>query len=332
MNNCAVILAGGEGTRMKSAKPKVMAELLFRPMIDWVYAAAKQAGVEDICVVTGYRAEVLEEHLAGRAQTVRQTERLGTGHAVMQAAEFIKSHSGANVLILNGDAPLIDAGTISGALDYHIANGFSETVISAKVPNPFGYGRIVRDENGNFTAITEEASATEEIKKINEINSGAIWFNADALTELLGKITNNNSKHEYYLTDTVGIASVNGMKVGAYISENPDAVLGANSQLQLHELNEIIRMRILNRLMLDGVSIPCTDGVIIEGDAVFGKDTVILPGTVIKSGCSIGSDCHIGPGCILQNTKVGDGSTLQFVKAENKDISEGTVAGPYVTL
>ena len=196
-NNCAVILAGGEGTRMKSKKPKVMAELLFRPMIDRVIDAAKNAGVADICVVTGYQAELLETHLRGKTETVRQTQRLGTGHAVMQATDFIERHKYANVLILNGDAPFIDSKTIADALRYHKEHGFVQTVISARIENPYGYGRIVRDKNENFIAITEEASADAETKKINEINSGAMWFNGAALLDLLGKIKNDNSKGEY---------------------------------------------------------------------------------------------------------------------------------------
>jgi len=332
MKNCAVILAGGEGTRMKSSNPKVMAKLLFKPMIDWVLAAAKEAGVEDICVVTGYRADVLEAHLGDAVVTVHQAERKGTGHAVMMAKDFIKAHKGGNVLILNGDAPLIDSGTISEALEYHTDNGFAETVISAKVENPFGYGRIVRDRHGNFTAITEEASADAETKKINEINSGAIWFNATALYDLLGRLTDNNSKHEYYLTDTVSIAISEGRKVGAYASPNPDAVLGANSHAQLYELNEKVRKSILFGFMTDGVAIPCIDGVIIDKDTVIGRDTVILPGTIIKAGCTIGSGCTIGPNTMLENTQVGDNCVLNAVQAESAKIGNNANLGPFTHL
>ena len=331
-NNCAVILAGGEGTRMRSKKPKVMAELMFRPMIDWVISAAKNAGIDDICVVTGYRSDILEAHLKGTAVTVEQKERLGTGHAVMQAKEFIAAHKGGNVLILAGDAPLIDSKTISDALDNHISNGFVQTVISARIDNPFGYGRIVRDKNGNFIAITEEASATEEIKKINEINSGAMWFDAGTLCELLGQLTNNNSKGEYYLTDTVSIALGQGRKVGAYAADNADAVLGANTRVQLNELNEMVRQKTLKRLMLDGVSVPFSDGVVISPDAVIGADTVILPGTIIKEGCTIGENCVIGPNSVLYNTTVGDNSKLEQVYAEEAVVHNNANLGPFVHL
>lgn len=333
MNNiCAVILAGGEGTRMKSKKPKVMAKLLFRPMIDWVIAAAKGAGIEDICVITGYQSEILEEHLKGKTETVRQEERLGTGHAVKQASDFIKRHSGGNVLILNGDAPFIDSKTISDALDYHIENNFVQTVISAHVQDPTGYGRIIRSSTGDFTSIIEEAGANRETKKINEINSGAMWFNADSLIDLLGKIKNDNNKGEYYLTDTVKIAHKENLPVGAFTAENADAVLGSNNRYQLYELNEMLRQKILKRFMLEGVCIFCTDGVIIDKYTEIGTDTVILPGTIIKEGCKIGSDCVIGPNTVLENTTVGNNTKLNSVQAENATVGNYANLGPFVHL
>ena len=331
-SNCVVILAGGEGTRMKSQKPKVMAEILFKPMIDRVIDAAKGAGIKDVCVVTGYRSEVLEAHLNGRAATVKQEQRLGTGHAVMQATDFIKAHSGGNVLILAGDAPFMDSRTIREALDAHIQNRFIQTVISAKVDDPFGYGRIVRDKDGNFTAIVEQASADVDTQKIREINSGAMWFDADTLCELLGKLNNNNSKGEYYLTDTVSIALSMGLRVGAFAADNADAVLGANTRLQLNELNEILRKKTLEKLMLDGVSIPCTDSVIIDPDAKIAADTVILPGTIIKEGCEIGADCVIGPNTVLYKTKVGCNAVLNAVQAEEAEVRDHANLGPFVHL
>lgn len=331
-NNCVIILAGGEGTRMKSQKPKVMAEILFKPMIDRVMDAAVKAGVGDICVVTGYRSEVLEAHLNGRAKTVKQEQRLGTGHAVMQAKEFIKEHSCGNVLILAGDAPFIDSKTIREALEAHLNNRFVQTVISAKVEDPFGYGRIVRDPEGNFTAIVEQASADEDTQKIKEINSGAMWFDADVLYGLLDQLTNNNSKGEYYLTDTVSIALSHGMKVGAFAADNADAVLGANTRLQLFELNEILRKKTLEKLMLEGVSIPCTDGVIIDPDAKIAPDTTILPGTIIKEGCEIGADCVIGPNTVLYKTTVGNGAVLNAVQSEEAVVKDNANLGPFVHL
>ena len=332
MNNLAIILAGGEGTRMHSEKPKVMAEILFRPMIDRVLDAAKGAGADEVCVITGYKAEILENHLAGRAVCVHQDRRLGTGHAVMQALPLLREKKFDNVLILNGDAPFIDSETIREALAYHLTRGFVQTVISARIDDPTGYGRIVRDYNSDFTAIIEEASADKETKKINEINSGAMWFRADALVELLSKVTNDNSKGEYYLTDTVGIAVREKRPVGAYTAKNADAVLGANNRLQLMELNEKLRRKVLERLMLSGVSIPCADGVIIDDHAEIGTDTVILPGTIIKEGSTVGRHCVIGPNTVLYKTKVGDNVTLNQVQAEEAEVADNANLGPFVHL
>lgn len=328
--NGAVILAGGQGTRMHSDKPKVMAQVLFRPMIDWVIDAAKQAGLEDICVVTGYGADILETHLGDSIQTVRQTERLGTGHAVMQAKDFIISHTGGNILILNGDAPFADAKTICDALAQHENEACAQTVISACVDNPHGYGRIVRNAEGKFLCITEEASADEQVKKINEINSGVMWFSADALAEVLGKLKNDNSKGEYYLTDTVDILLGEGKTVSAFKSSNPDTVLGANTRVQLHELNEIARRRSLEKFMLAGVDIPFTDGVIITPDCEIGTDTQILPGTIIKGGCVIGKDCVIGPNSMIDDCRIGNGCALNRVQAENSVIEDGADLGPFM--
>ncbi len=328
--NGAVILAGGQGTRMRSDKPKVMAEVLFKPMIDWVIDAAVEAGIEDVCVVKGYGADILEAHLNGRCETVHQAERLGTGHAVMQAKEFIAAHTGGNILILNGDAPFADAKTIRDALAQHENEKAAQTVISACVENPYGYGRIVRDAQGKFLCITEEASATEEVKKINEINSGVMWFDADVLYEVLGKLKNDNSKGEYYLTDTVDILLGEGKTVSAFTSENPDAVLGANTRVQLHELNEIARQKALEKFMLDGVDIPFTDGVIITPDCKIGSDTQILPGTIIRNGCVIGNGCIIGPSSLITDCRIGNGCVLNRVQAENSTVDDGADLGPFM--
>ena len=183
MKNCAVILAGGEGKRMKSDKPKTLSEVLGRPMLCWVMSALRKAGIDDICVVKGFKKECVEEYLSTldfSVESVFQAERLGTGHAVMMAKDFLKKHSG-NVVILNGDAPFMDSETIEDSLKAHIENGCAATVISAKVDDPTGYGRIVRDENGNLRAIVEQKDADEETLKINEVNSGGFWFDPNVL-------------------------------------------------------------------------------------------------------------------------------------------------------
>lgn len=334
--NCAVILAAGEGTRMKSKKPKALAEVLFKPMIDWVTDAAEAGGVNDICVVTGHGREMLEEHLGGKYETVVQTERLGTGHAVMQAKSFLEKHIPGNVLILSGDAPLMDAQTISSALEYHTTHRNAVTVISARVENPKGYGRIIRDKNDKLKKIVEEKEATAVEKMVDEVNSSAYWFDTSVLLESLDGIVELHDKKgdckEYYLTDAVEVIMKKGLNAVAYIAGSSDVVLGANDRAQLLDLNEIARKKVLYKNMVSGVSVPCADGVIIGPEAKIGADTVILPGTVIKGNTVIGGDCTIGPNSWIEDSEIGDGVELNNTQCFSSRICDGTKVGPFVRI
>ena len=212
----AVILAGGQGKRMKAPIPKPMFKVLGEPMLEWVLGACEEAKLSRICVVTGYEAEQITAYLGNRCETAFQAERLGTGHAVMQALPFLNADTDGNTLVLCGDAPFIDGETIADSLAQHIAEKNAVTVITAKVAEPFGYGRILRTENG-IAGIVEEKDATEEQRKITEINSGCYWFRTPDLIGLLGKITNKNKQNEYYLTDTIAIALADGLRAGAFV-------------------------------------------------------------------------------------------------------------------
>ena len=218
MSNCAIILAGGEGKRMKSDKPKPMSLVLGNPMLQWVISALKQAGVNDICVVKGYHKEYIEEYLQTLdfpVESVYQKERLGTGHAVMMAKDFLSAHDG-NVVILNGDAPFMTAQTIENSLAQHTDTGCAATVISAKLDDATGYGRIVRDAQGNLKAIVEHKDADAETLKINEVNSGGYWFGCQKLLSVLDKIKSDNAAGEYYLPDAIALLLQEGETVGAY--------------------------------------------------------------------------------------------------------------------
>lgn len=237
--NCAVILAAGEGKRMKANKPKPMMEVLSRPMIDWVLDAAEASGVTDTILVVGAYGEQLVDHCGGRSAICWQKERLGTGHAVMMALDYLNASDADNVLILNGDAPFMDAATIADSLALHEANGNAVTVISARLDDPFGYGRIVQGADGSFERIVEQKDATEEEKAIQNVNSGAYWFRREDLIASLGKLTTDNAAHEYYLTDTIYILKQEGKNAGVFVTENADVVLGANDREQLQALNDI---------------------------------------------------------------------------------------------
>ena len=244
MSNCAIILAGGEGKRMKSDKPKTLSMVLDKPMLMWVISAVRNAGVDDICVVKGFKKECIDEFIETldfKVESVFQAERLGTGLAVMMAKDFLEKHNG-NVVILNGDAPFMDSKTIEKSLAQH-ENGYAATVISANVDDPTGYGRIVRDSDGGVKAIVEQKDADEETLKITEVNSGGFWFDCKKLLSVLDRIKSDNNAKEYYLPDALKLLLADGQKVGAFTAECSDAVLGANDPAQLEELNNIAKQK-----------------------------------------------------------------------------------------
>lgn len=329
--NQAVILAGGQGKRMKSLMPKPMFQVLGEPMLAWVLGACEQAALSRICVVTGYEAKQIEDYLDGRYCTALQAERLGTGHAVQQAIPFLQEAADGSTLVLCGDAPFIDSETITDALALHEAEGNAVTVITASVENPFGFGRIVRTDSG-IAGVVEEKDATEEQRRITEINSGCYWFRTADLITLLGKLTNDNAQHEYYLTDTIAIALRNGMRAGAYRSQNPDVAIGANDRQGLLNLNTIARMAVMRQHMANGVGFTCTDGIIIERSVKIGAGTEILPGTILRGNTVIGENCVIGPNCVIEDTVIGDAVHLNAVQAYQSQIDAGVQIGPFVHI
>ena len=329
---CAIILAGGKGTRMKADCPKVMCNVIFKPMISYVVDAVREAGAEDICVITGYRHNEVEDYLDSSIKTALQEPQLGTGHAVMQAGDFISAHTDDDILILNGDGPLMDAETINKAYAYHKENNNSITLISALVEDTNGIGHVKRDENGTLLRIVEHKDATEEEKKINESNAGCYWFNGGDLKYALSKITNNNAQNEYYLTDTLEILIKSGKNAGAYVVENSEVVLGANDRKQLNDLNTIMRRNINDKHLLNGVDIPCTDGVIIGKDVKIGGSTVILPNTIIIGDTIIGDGCTIGPNTYIDNSEIGDNVILDNCKILDSTVESDVDAGPFVKV
>jgi len=331
IGKCAVILAGGQGKRMRSELPKPMFEVLGEPMLEWVIRSCEEAGINDICVVKGYNAEVIEEYLDGRYDTVLQEERRGTGHAVMTAQRWIKEKGAQNVLILNGDAPFVDDATISGSFAHHIKTDSAVTVITAEIDEPKGYGRIIRSENG-LRGIVEEKDATLEQKNIREINSGAYWFKTDKLIAALAELKPNNAQNEYYLTDTVFILLDMGERADAFKAKNPDVVLGANDRKGLLMLNDTARKAIIEKLLDNGVEFLCTDGVSIGRNVKIGAGTKILQGTIIRGDTEIGENCAIGPNCIIEDCKVGNKVTLNSVQAFDSVVEDNAKIGPFVQI
>lgn len=330
MNN-VIILAGGQGKRMKADMPKPMFKVLGEPMLEWVIKSCEHAGLSNICIVKGYMAEIIDDYIDGRYQTVLQSERLGTGHAVMQAIPFMKENINGNTLVLCGDAPFIDEVTIKKSLELHESENNSVTVITSMIENPKGYGRIVRDGN-SITSIVEEKDATIEQKQIHEVNSGAYWFKTADLIEYLGELTQNNAQGEYYLTDSVFIAINKGRRANAYLSENPNVVLGANDRKGLLALNEVARMDVIEKHLENGVEFICTDGVIIGRDVKIGVGTEIKQGCTLSGNTIIGEDCVIGPNCLLNDTIVGNNTILNSVQSNQAFVGNNVKIGPYVQL
>jgi bifunctional UDP-N-acetylglucosamine pyrophosphorylase/glucosamine-1-phosphate N-acetyltransferase len=312
---------------MNSGKPKVLMEVLFEPMLDWVLDAVKIAEIDNIAVIIGNEAELLEKHLAKKHPHVRiflQPERKGTGHAVMQAKAFLEesAKSAGDALVLCGDAPFIDSATINSAYELHKSKHCAATVITANIDNPDGYGRIVRD--GGKLAIVESKDCNDEQRKITEVSSGGYWFNSAALLDTLPKLTAQNKSGEYYLTDTIELLSEPPNCAGAYKTHNNKVILGANDRRGLRELNKLAAEMIIDKHLDNGVDI--IGECYIAKDAVIGRDTVILPGTIIRERCVIGENCSIGPfahlrpNCVLKNgVKIGD-----FVEVKNSVIGEKT--------
>lgn len=330
-NNCAIILAGGQGKRMKSDLPKPMFKVLGKPMLEWVINSCEKSEIKNICIVKGFNAQVIEDYINNRYETVLQAERLGTGHAVMQCVEFLEKNKDGNTLVLCSDAPFIDEKTIKSALSYHIEKNNSVTVITSTVDNPFGYGRIIRNENG-ISAIVEQKDTNEEQKKICEINSGAYWFKTAGLLASLNELKPNNAQGEYYLTDTIAILINKGLRADAFTSENSDVVLAANDRKELKMLNDIARMNIIEKHMENGVEFICTDGIIIEADVVIGAGTEILPGTIIKGNTTIGENCVIGPNCLIEDCNIKNNVKLNYVQAYESEIHDNVKIGPFVHI
>ncbi len=331
MNN-AVILAGGQGKRMKSDIPKPMFKVLGEPMLEWVIKACENAKLSNLCIVKGFMAEYIDEYLNGRYETVLQSERLGTGHAVMQARAFMENNKEGNTLVLCGDAPFIDSNTIEKSLEMHTSEDNSVTVITAEIECPHGYGRIVRNNDNRLSSIVEEKDATAAQREIKEVNSGAYWFKTADLLEYLGELTQNNSQGEYYLTDSVFIAIGKSRNVNAYISENPYVVLGANDRKGLLELNTIARMEVIEKHLENGVEFTCTDGVVIGRDVKIETGTEILAGTNLRGNTVIGKDCSIGPNCIIEDCVIEDNVSLNYVQAFKSQIDAGVKIGPWVHI
>lgn len=330
----AIVLAAGEGTRMKSRHPKVAHKLLDKPLVWWTVDAARKAGADRIIVVVGNGADEVRAIFADDAdvECVEQTERLGTGHAVRVVRDAIGAFEGPT-LVLYGDTPLVRPQTIADLVRETQAHHNACTVLTMCPPDPTGYGRIRRDQTGAVTAIVEHKDCTpEEQAALVECNSGMYCFCGGRLTANIDKIGTNNAQGEYYLTDMVDIYVGMGEPVSALCSNNYSEMLGVNSRAQLATATKVMQARINGKLMDEGVTMLDPEQVWVGPEVCVGRDTELLPQTMLWGTTSIGSDCVIGPNTRLENVVVGDGCTVDDTIGRDAVVEAGTVVGPRAVL
>lgn len=329
-NLMIIILAAGEGTRMRSETPKVLHPISGRPLLFYILDIAESLGSEGPKIaVLGRGHEEVGRLVAARGwDHVYQKERLGTGHAVLCAMDHIKKHQG-DVLVLNGDTPLLRKATLKSLLGEHARTGAKMTILAARVNEPEGYGRIIRSRRGVVEAIREEKDLDETGRYIREINAGVYAFGSDFLSRCLPALKKNPSSGEYYLTDLARAAAEAGTPAEAFLLEDTEEALGVNSRGQLAEAGKIIRRRILDGLMDRGVTIVDPGSTYIEASVKIGKDTVILPGVVIEGRSRIGRACRIGPYARISGSSVGDGVVIRdFSVIEQTVVGKGQQVGP----
>lgn len=330
MKKQAIILAAGAGTRMKSVLPKVAHKAVGKPLVNHVTDGAAAAGVDDLIVVLGHGAAHVKELLPTHAHTVRQAQQLGTGHAVQMAKHLIDPE--ALVLVLCGDAPLLTPETLKAFMAFHQSQGNAATGLSASLDNPYGYGRILRDEAGQLLGIVEEKDASPQERGISEINSGTYCFTGKHLLSVLPLLTKENNQGEYYLTDTLSLLRQGGLRVGVHLLNNPEEIMAVNSRAQLAQVEAIFRRRINLAHMEAGVTLIHPENTYIGPGVVIGRDTVIEPGVILEGRTIIGEDCIIGQNSRLKDTTLARGVCITHSTLCESTVDEEASIGPYAYL
>ena len=334
MNNVykitAVILAAGEGKRMYSKLPKVLHKLCGLTMVEHVINCAKEIGCTVPVVVIGHGANQLRETIKD-VKFVMQEQQLGTGHAVMQADEYIDDN---DILVLYGDTPLVSTEKINEMYQFHKAGNYGVTVLTADLDNPSGYGRIIRDHKGLslIEAIVEDKDANTEVKKVKEVNSGMYFFKGTELKKALKKLTNSNAQGEYYLTDALQIVKAAGYEIAAFKTNDPAEIMGVNNRLQLFEATEIMKKRILKSHMLAGVTIIDANNTYIDKTVKIARDVTIYPGCILEGSTIIDEDCIIGPNTTIINSILDKNVTAKNSIILDNKIGEATTIGPFAYL
>lgn len=327
MEKYVVVLAAGKGTRMKSKLYKVLHKVCGKSMVEHVVDAAQGVNPAEIVTIVGTGAGDVEKVLADKSKFAFQEKQLGTGDAVMTAREELGDKDGAT-LVVTGDTPLFTTDTFNELFKYHAEKGNAATVLTAKAPNPFGYGRIIRDDQGNVLRIVEQKDGKPEELKVKEINTGVFCFDNKKLFEALKHVNNDNAQGEYYLTDVLEILRNSGERVGAYKMPDFSESLGVNDRIALAQATKTMQRRINEQHMRDGVSFIDPDTAYIDADVKIGNDTVIEGNVVIKGNTEIGSDCYITSGSRIVDSKIGNNVTVTSSTVEEAEMDDNTDIGP----
>lgn len=325
-----LILAAGKGTRMKSDMPKVIHKVNGIPMITKIIDTLSGLNPEENILILGHKKEEVLKVVGENCDYVLQTEQLGTGHAVIQAKEKLEGYDG-DVMILCGDTPLLRESTLKSLYEYHKESGAVTTILTSIYENPFGYGRIVK-EDGLVKAIVEEKEASEEIKKIKEVNAGVYCFNSKELFKALDKIDNNNEKGEYYLTDVIGIQVSENKKVQSFILEDKMEILGINSKVELTQAGKVLRDRKNRELMEEGVILIDPETTYVEESVKVGRDTVLYPGVVLQGKTVIGENCEIIGNSRIIDSVLGNNIRVESSVIEESILEDGVTMGPFAHI
>ncbi len=329
-----LILAAGAGTRMKSTTPKVLHSIAGRSLLGHAIAAGRELNPDRLCVVVRHQRDRVAEHALSfdkQVEIADQDDIPGTGRAVQCALQTLGELHGS-VVVTAGDTPLLDATELQALLSAHQAAGNAVTVLSARVDNPFGYGRVIRDAAGAVTGIVEEKDADDAQRQVDEINTATYVFDADVLTRALARVDQNNAQGEVYLTDVIALAHRDGERVGAHILADAATAEGANDRSQLARLGAELNRRTLERWMKAGVTIVDPGSTWIDVDASFGTDVTIEPGCQILGATTVADGVRIGPDTTIKDCEIAAGATLVRTHAELSEIQADATVGPFVHL
>ncbi|MFA9458047.1 bifunctional UDP-N-acetylglucosamine diphosphorylase/glucosamine-1-phosphate N-acetyltransferase GlmU [Halalkalibacter sp. AB-rgal2] len=330
-NRYAVILAAGQGTRMKSTLYKVLHPVCGKAMVQHVVDQVAALEVEEQVAVVGYGAEVVQEQLGEQVSYVVQEKQLGTGHAVMQAADLLEQKEGIT-LVLCGDTPLLTADTLNELLECHEREDAKVTVLTAKAEDPSGYGRVIRNEHGLVERIVEQKDASKEELEVQEINTGTYCFDNALLFKALKQVGNDNAQGEYYLPDVIEILKKQGEAVAAYQTPMFEETLGVNDRVALSQAEQLMRKRINEYWMRQGVTLIDPGNTYISAQAMIGQDTIIHPGTHLQGNVSVGRNCIIGPNTEIKDSLIGDETAIRQSVVHDSEIGKVVSVGPFAHI